>query len=193
VPTIIDYDQVLRRMTADGFRCLYHNSGAFGFASDVMPHVVGWIGPDDPTIKAEAMQHVRRVAPPYEQNLADAFVRIWRKQLAGPAWIMPASHWSYELEFGNDDWLPDTLQQISIDPTSLRHRNNGAAIEFGIDEASLARKFLKSLLELLHGSDFTIAFPGRPVICTVHHHKQLWWQTSDDTIYASITTGEPAV
>jgi hypothetical protein len=32
---------------------------------------------------------------------------------------------------------------------------------------------------MLLGSDFTLAFVGKPVLCTVHHHKQLWWQTTD--------------
>jgi hypothetical protein len=186
VPTIIDYPDVLARMRSDGFRCLYHNSGAFGFAADVRPCVMGWIGPDDPTIRPESMSHVRHFPPPYEQNLADGFVRMWRQKLPGPAWIMPASHWSYELEFGNADWLPDQLRQIGIDPTSLRHRNNAAAIEFEPDESLAASELVSSMLELLRGSDFTLAFPGHAVICTLHHHKQLWWQMSDDSLRAAL-------
>jgi hypothetical protein len=32
---------------------------------------------------------------------------------------------------------------------------------------------------MLTASDFAIAFPRRAVLCTLHHHKQLWWQTTD--------------
>jgi len=186
VPKIIDYPDVLCRMTEAGFRSLYHNSGAFGFAADSSPHVVGWIGADDPTIRAEAMSRAQRVPPPYEQNLSALLVRAWQEGLPGPLWLMPASHWSYELEFGNFDWLPAALRQLAIDPASLQSRNNGAAIEFAPHESSYAGQFAKTLLELLHGSDFTVAFPGQPVICTLHHHKQLWWQTSDDAIAVAI-------
>lgn len=187
VPKIIDYPDVLARMTGDGFRCLYHNSGAFGFAADVKPHVIGWIGLDDPTIRPEAMSHVRRVPPPYEQNLLNGFARIWLQALPGPVWIMPASHWSYELEFGNGDWLLERLRQIPIDPASLRQRNNAAAIEFTPQQSPSALELVSSMLGLLSGSDFTLAFPGRALICTLHHHKQLWWQTSDDSLLAALT------
>jgi hypothetical protein len=40
----------------------------------------------------------------------------------------------------------------------------------------------------LAGSDFALAFPGRPVICTVHHHKQLWWTTTDPEIHKTLET-----
>jgi len=43
MPKIIPYEQVLRRMTEQGFVSLYHNSGAFGFASSGKPQAVGWI------------------------------------------------------------------------------------------------------------------------------------------------------
>jgi len=186
VPTIIDYPDVLKRMTGEGFRCLYHNSGAFGFPENAKPQVVGWIGADDATIRPEALREALRVPPPYERNLAAMFVKAWCDHLPGAMWAMPTSHWSYELEFGNFDWLPGQLRQIALDPTMLQQRNNGSAIEFARDESSYAGQFVKALLDLLHGSDFTIAFPGQPVLCTVHHHKQLWWQTTDDALAATL-------
>jgi hypothetical protein len=95
---------------------------------------------------------------------------------------MPASHWAYELDFGNSNWLPNALRAIGIDPVSLQSLNNAAAIEFDTNDVSTACRFIESLLEELTGSDFTLAFPGRSAICTLHHHKQLWWQTADSEV-----------
>ena len=41
---------------------------------------------------------------------------------------------------------------------------------------------MRRLLEMLISSDFMIAFPKRDTLCTLHHHKQLWWTTRDATI-----------
>ena len=71
-------------------RSLYYNSGAFGFPNGVATSFVGWIGPDDPSIRAEAMAQARRVAPPYEQSLADLAARAWETIFPGPVWVMPA-------------------------------------------------------------------------------------------------------
>jgi hypothetical protein len=188
VPKIIDYADVLARMSGDGFRCLYHNSGAFGFAADVKPHVIGWVGADDPTIRPEAIPHVRRFPMPYEHNLADGFARIWPQELPGPVWIMPASHWSYELEFGNGDWLGADLRKMGINPTSLQPRNNAAAVEFTTEESPETLRFVMSLLRQLRGSDFTLAFAGQTTICTIHHHAQFWWQTRDATLATALRT-----
>ena len=39
---------------------------------------------------------------------------------------------------------------------------------------------------MLSGSDFMIAFPGRPALCTLHHHKQLWWSSTDAKIMQAV-------
>jgi len=41
------------------------------------------------------------------------------------------------------------------------------------------------LLMMLSSSDFMIAFPGSPALCTLHHHKQLWWTSTDEKILAA--------
>src|SRR3954454_22096581 len=104
MPRIIDYPQVQREMTALGLRCLYHNSGAFGFETSDQPLTCGWIGPDDPTIRPEAMANVVRVSLPHSRSLARRLETLWLTTLRAPFWIMPASHWAYEMEFGNGPW-----------------------------------------------------------------------------------------
>jgi hypothetical protein len=179
LPRIVDYPDVLNRMQSTGLRCLYHNSGAFGFADDVQTSIRGWIGPDDQTIRAEARAFVRSVAMPHEQTLAALATRAWSQLLPGVVWVMPKSHWSYELQFGSQAWLPALLGDIGIDSALLANRNNAAAIEFGLEESGQFTDFTAGLLGHLLGSDFLLAWPGRPVVCTVHHHRQLWWITSD--------------
>jgi hypothetical protein len=180
MPAIIDYPIVLERMTAGGFRCNYYNSGAFGFPA--MPLVRGWIGPPDSTIKADLIPGVRYVKPPYESRLARAAAEIWKTVLPGAAWVMPMSHWHFELHDGSRDWMPASLEEIGVDSKRLENRADGAALEFVLEEAAAFTRFLESLLGNLRVSDFLIAFPGRPALCTVHHHKQLWWMTTDEVL-----------
>jgi hypothetical protein len=45
---------------------------------------------------------------------------------------------------------------------------------------------VSQLLTHLRTSDFMLAFPGGPVLCTVHHHKQLWWQTTDAGLHEAL-------
>jgi len=186
MPQIIEYQEVLRQMQSRGFVSLYHNSGAFGFAKDVTTHAVGWIGPADATLRAEAARIAHNVRPPYEEILAKLLVRAWREHLPGNIWLMPMSHWAYEVDFASRAWMPQLLRDIGIDPEPLEIRNDGAAIEFADRESSLLERFARGLLENLAGSDFAIAFPGKSVLATLHHHKQIWWMTSDDSLRAAI-------
>ena len=161
---------------------LYHNSGAFGFGARADPQAVGWIGPEDPTLRAEAANIVQKIPQPHETNLARLLVRGWREHLPGPLWLMPMSHWAYELSFASRDWMPHLLRQIGIEPTLLEARNNAAAIEFEDREAPALERTALALLSNLTASDFVIAFPARLILCTLHHHKQLWWMTSDQLL-----------
>jgi hypothetical protein len=179
VPWIIDYPVVLEQMREQRFKSLYYNSGAFAFSGDVQPHIVGWLGPPDSTLKAQALSMGISIPEPYEQNLSQLLIRAWREHLPGRVWVMPMSHWSYELDFGSREWMPALLEATGIDPGLLQARNNAAAIEFEPDEPERLQHFLDRLLQMLQQSDFAIHFPRRPVIVTLHHHKQLWWQTSD--------------
>ena len=184
----MDFDRVVESMTSEGFRSLYHNSGAFGFARGTDVHYAGWIGPPDASIRAEMRPLLRQVPPPYEANLAGAAGEVWTLKLPGAAWIMPMSHWSYELDFGSREWMPAALDAIGVNGTELSYRANGAAVEFQVGERAAMESLVAALLANLRTSDFMLAFPGRPALCTVHHHKQLWWQTTDPTLHAELRT-----
>lgn len=189
MPHIVAYPDVERVLTGQGLVCVYPNSGAFAFPSDAATHVLAWVGPDDPTIRPAARPFVRQVDPPYVTELAGRLVRGWREAFGGgDAWLMPKSHWAYELEFGSDAWMPDALAAIGVDPAPLRSMNSGAAIAFKPDEAVALRSFAEQLLTRLDGSDFLLALPGHPVVCTVHHHQQLWWVTTDERAWEALTT-----
>ena len=166
-------------MVAAGLDSLYHNSGAFGFPRGVVTKSVGWVGPDDPTLRPAALPLVRRVAEPYAANLAAAAVRACREQALGRVWLMPKSHWAFELDHANGAWMPSMLRSIQVDPVALAGRNDGSAIAFAPAEDALLAAALEELLTRLWGSDFALAWPGRPIVCTVHHHTQLWWTSSD--------------
>jgi hypothetical protein len=178
LPRIIDYPDVLSRLTSQGLVSLYHNSGAFGFPKGIESFARGWIGPADPTIRPQARELTRQVAEPYEKSLAELTTRVWVEALPGPVWVMPKSHWSYELDFGSKTWMPQALASCGMGSELLIARNNAAAIEFLPDESVHFASLLTALLKNLIGSDFALAFPGREIIATVHHHKQVWWMTT---------------
>lgn len=180
MPWIIDYDIVTEQMRAQQLKCNYYNSGAFNFADATGVRHLGWIGPDDPTIRPAAREFARQIPPPYEENLADRFVRAWLDHFPGRVWAMPMSHWAYELDYGSRDWMPALIEHVGVDPGLLQGRNNAAAIEFTPDEAHHLKHFTRRLLENLMASDFMLAFVGQPLLCTLHHHKQLWWTVKGD-------------
>jgi hypothetical protein len=182
LPWIIDYPVVLEQMREQRFKSLYYNSGAFGFPQDVKTHVVGWLGPPDSTLKVHVLDVSQFISEPHEENLARLLLRAWEQYFPGRVWVMPMSHWSYELDFGSRDWMPALLEHIGIDPGLLATRNNAAAIEFAPDEPAMLEHFVTRLLQMLQQSDFAIVFPRHPAVCTLHHHKQLWWQTSDEML-----------
>jgi hypothetical protein len=182
VPGIIDYAVVLARLTEGGLRCNYPNSGAFGFAPAAEVLVRGWIAGPDSSIKPELARAAQIVANP-----AEAAARAWQAVLAGPVWIMPASHWHFELHDGSRDWLAGVLGEIGVDAKTLENRADGSAIESGAQEVPAFTRLLAALLENLRVSDFTLAFPGRPVICLAHHHKQLWWTSTDAKLLEQVS------
>ncbi len=191
MPRIIDYSDVLARMTSDGLRSLYHNSGAFGLPPEVKSFARGWLGPPDTTIRPEARAFTRSIPAPHEWNLAALATRAWLDVLPGPAWVMPKSHWSYELEFGSKSWLPGLLGEIGIDGQQLISRNNAAALEFSPEESQPFARFVEVLLRNLLGSDFSLAWPGRGIVATVHHHRQIWWITRDPDLLSRLDAIAP--
>jgi hypothetical protein len=186
VPSIVDYEIVLKRLQDDGLRCNYPNGGAFGFPHGVSTYIRGWIGPPDPTIREGMLALVRCAGEPHIDRLATLAIRAWQSVLPGPAWIMPGSHWSFELAHGSKAWLAGLLSQIGVDARSLLERTTAAAIEFLPEEDGALEILLKGLLNGLTSSEFTLAFPERPVITTIHHHKQLWWVSADKVLIDSL-------
>ncbi|MGA2231947.1 MAG: hypothetical protein ABSH22_13705 [Tepidisphaeraceae bacterium] len=192
MPLIVDYADVLQRMSGEGFRCNYHHSGAFGFGPGAQVLIRGWIGPDDATIRPGLLPSIRRISPPFAPHLAEALLRAWQTSLRGVAWLMPMSHWHFELHDGSRDWLPDRLEEIGVDPAALRDRADGSALQFALDESPALSTVIIALLENLKVSDFQLAFPGRPALCMIHHHTQLWWQTTDAKLIRHIDAALPA-
>lgn len=185
--TVIEYQIALKGLGAQGLVCNYFNGGAFGFAKDVNVSIRGWIAADDPTIRPQLRPHIKQIPPPAEQNLAKAAVAVWQKELTGPGWIMPLSHWAFELDSGSKNWLPNLLQSIGIDGKILAGRSDASPIEFERSEQSDLSRFIQTLLENLTSSDFMLAFPAHPVLCTIHHHKQLWWTALDESLIERIS------
>jgi hypothetical protein len=171
MPRVIDFADASQTLRSRGFVSLYHNSGAWGFPPETPVRTLGLITTDDPSIREAARAMTRRV------TLADCVDAVQRvaDQLATDAWLMPKSHWYFELHFGNRDLLELLLPTIGIEPGLLRDRNDGSAIAFegGTQLAGVVTK----LLPELRGSDFLIAWPDAQTLCTIHHHGQLWWQT----------------
>ena len=186
MPWIIDYDVVVEQMRLQKLKCNYYNSGAFGFVDQANVKNLGWIGPDDPTIRPAARAMTRAVPAPYEKNLAELCTKVWLEHFPGRVWAMPMSHWAYELSYGSRDWMPALIEHLDLDPGLLEGRNNAAAIEFSVQESHHFTHLVQRLLEMLLGSDFMLAFVGRPILCTLHHHKQLWWTTKDEAVVAAL-------
>jgi hypothetical protein len=179
MPHVVDYPIVLEQLTAAGFVSLYHHSGAFGFAPEAKVQMVGWIGPADGTIRQELLPHICQVDEPYALTLAELARQAWLSHLSGECWLMPKSHWHYELHFGNRAMLEALLPELGIAVTKLKERNDGSAIAFSIDEDELFREAVRWILKELRFSDFLLVFPSRATVCTIHHHQQLWWQTTN--------------
>jgi hypothetical protein len=194
MPAILDYHDAINVLRPRRIVCVYPNGGALGFAPGVATRSVAWIGPEDPTIRRDARQLARAVPPPFEPNLAKLLVGAWRAVLPGVAWVMPASHWAFELDFGSAEWLGQTLRDIGVDPAPLEALTTGAPIEFAPDESASLETLARALLTNLAQSDFTIVFPDPAVIGRLHHHKQLWWTSSDGSVIdklAAISSGPP--
>jgi hypothetical protein len=186
LPTIIEYSTVLETLERSGLKCVYPFSGAFGLASHAPPLITGWRGGDDSTIHPEMLKFTHMVPAPAPKSLAGLLERAWTKYLTGPMWLMPASHWAFELQFGGVDWLPAMLEAAGIDPQTLRPLSDGSAIQFQSSETEPMLRMMETLFDRMTASDFTAAFPGKAAVALLHHHQQIWWQTSDRGIWESL-------
>ena len=188
MPTIVNYQTVLATLAAAGLTCNYHNSGSFGIDSTTT-HTVGWLAEADATIRPEMLAFAHVVSPPAVANLLDLLREIWLTRLPGELWIMPASHWAFELTYGNAEWLPQRLQSIGVDSTQLQNRNDGSAIAFTANESDRSDELVGDLLTKSRGSDFTAAWPKHGTVAMLHHHTQIWWRTNDKNLAASLRQG----
>jgi hypothetical protein len=186
MPQIISYDSVVQQAGRQGLACLYPNSGAFGFPAGVATHAVGWTAGDDASLRPAARLLAVTVAPPAEPTLASLAARAWQDLLPGDVWVLPKAHWAYELDFGSGAWLPDLLRAAGVDPAELAPRHDGSAVTFAPHESASFAAVVQGLLSHLFGSDFQLVFPSRDVVCTVHHHKQLWWTSPDAALVATL-------
>jgi hypothetical protein len=178
VARIVDYARALAVTQTLGLRCAYYNAGAFAFGPGETVHVVGWLGPPDPTVHTGRGFVLVPTPAPYPANLAARLGRVWPDVVGGEAWVMPKAHWSFELGHGNGDWLAPALDACGVDPDALRPRTDGSAIAFDPgDPAALA--LIRALLTDLKASDFAVLFPAHRHLVTLHHHQQIWWQTPD--------------
>ncbi|HEX8325232.1 MAG TPA: hypothetical protein VF595_15120 [Tepidisphaeraceae bacterium] len=175
---VVDYAVVLQHADTLGLRCVYYNTGAFGFAAGQTVHVVGWLGPEDASIRSDLLATTLRVPPPYPKTLAERFGQVWPDVVGGEAWVLPKSHWAFELDHGNGPWLAPALTAAGVDPDMLRGRTDGSAVAFTAGDPACL-DLIQSLLTHLTTSDFAVLFPGHRHLVTIHHHQQLWWQTAE--------------
>ena len=182
MPKVIDYPEVLQSLTSRGLVSLYFNSGAFGFDRTAAVQHAGWILREDATIRPAARE-IARVIPGDEKTLAAMAGRVIGDQAV---WVMPKSHWAYELDFGSAAWLPAALTSIGVDADLLVKRHDGTAIELSSAETQGFESFIAALLTNLAGSDFIFVTANASTICTVHHHKQLWWTSVNPAVIETI-------
>jgi len=189
VANILEYQIALQRLQQQGLVCNYFNGGAFGFPKGTPVTTLGWISEEDPTIRPEMRPNLRKFPPPGEATLAKAAVAAWVNEMPSPAWLMPLSHWAFELDFGSRNWLPKLIGTagLNLDPQALAGRTDASPIEFSSAEQTELQTFIQTLLENLVSSDFMLAFPSQPILCTIHHHKQLWWRSSDKALIERIS------
>ena len=182
-------------MTALHLQSFYYNSGAFGYDRTTETKSIGWICAEDASLRPEARQLARLLPGPAERTLPELLSRTVAGLLDGTVWLMPKSHWAFELDFGSKAWMPAALTQIGIDARTLEPRTTGDAIAFSPDEIPQFTAFSTHLLTSLMGSDFALASPGRSFVCTLHHHKQVWWTTTDPELLHGLEqlTGDFAV
>lgn len=180
MPNIIEYRTVVERLEGAGMVCNYHKSGAFGYPDRTPTEVLAWVGPIDTTIKPEFKDRARLVDEPFAQNLARLIDRAWREALGGVAWVMPASHWAYELNFGGREWLGGLLAEAGVDPKLLAERADASAVEFSPFEGEPFYGMVEGLLRQMSESDFVAAWPDEGVLAHLHHHKQVWWVARGD-------------
>jgi hypothetical protein len=180
MPRLIPHDSVLPIAAQDRLRCVYHHGGAFEFV-DGPTLFRGWLTRDDPTVRPELRAVCRLVV---ESELIHRLLGLL-VAIGNRAMILPTSHWAHELDA--HPWLGDALAQTGTDASVLRGLNEAAAVGFDLpgERASLDG-LLRALLAGLDQSDFTLLVPGVRLMVTLHHHRQVWWRTTNPELAARI-------
>lgn len=173
MPWIIDYPLVLDVMRDQGLQCRYFNSGAFAFPPPVRVREIEWQAPS--------------------AELATRVVRAWRAASPGAAWLMPMSHWQHAFGQPGGERLAAAIESAGVDPGQLTHRPNASAIEFADTDADAGalERLIERLLTPPQASDYTIAFPRRPVLCELAGptgaSARAGWRVAEDEIVRKIT------
>ena len=188
MPYLLDFKFALKQLTGAGFVSLYHNSGAFGFPPTATVHTIGWTGDADESIRPEMQAQIRKVSEPYAPTMARMAQHAWTAHLGGECWLTPKSHWHYEMHYGNRALLDEVLPTVDVNPASVLDRNDGSPVVFTPAEGDAMFQTVLAVLQGLRSSDFQLTFPTRAMVCTIHHHEQLWWQTTDAAIAHVIAT-----
>src|ERR1051325_9035643 len=111
--------------------------------------ITGWTAGEDPTIRPELRSSIHAFAPGATEKMAASASAAWSNYLPGPAWIMPLSHWAFELDFGSKAWLPTLLKSVHVEPYPLADRTDASPLEFQPGEQADLTRFLQTLLDQL--------------------------------------------
>jgi hypothetical protein len=174
MPEVLSYQQVETVLRAKSLRCLYFNSGSWGFTEQA--GAVGWLLGDDPTL-TPAARKIARVVGPVDQLVAAVLEACHR--VGGEIWILPGSHWAYELDFGTPTMLDVLRRADVVGVDGLVGRNDGSAVRFLATEQSQLAGVLRELFSTGTTSDYQLILPEMPVLAILHHHVQVWWQAKD--------------
>ena len=49
-----------------------------------------------------------------ERRFAAMGARVWSELLPSDVWVLPKSHWAYELQFGSHEWMPGLLREVGV-------------------------------------------------------------------------------
>ncbi len=175
--SVVAYDRAMAELLSRGMVCLYFNSGSFGFEESREVVHAGWLIGDDASLTPRARDAARVIDPPETRRLAQLAGALWRR-VGGPAWLMPGSHWAYELDFATPD-LAGVLEAAGIAPREL-DVHDGRPVQFDPHEAESFEAVVSWLLDSGTTSDYRLALlgPGGVTVSgIIHHHRQLWWTT----------------
>lgn len=163
---IVPYGEALSSLNAAGLRAAYPRGGALAFVEPRGQIVEGWLTGEDAALRPEARAWARVVG---DVDALARGVRARHEAFACAAWLMPKAHWAHELSAHR--WIEGVLPGVEV----LRGVADASAVELADGEE--VERVARALLNGLDGSDFTLAWAERAAFCTLHHRKQVWWQT----------------